>query len=122
MKWAMAHSPTMQEASVQGHQRAVLGIGYPRKYLSFCEGRLSPEIQSRVSVTPFDLAIAKSGPQPTRIVSVVIAVVAVVVDNAEIVIVVVIRGTKAPPHRRSHINRDTPNFFEVKFSILNLHS
>ena len=121
MKWAMAHSPTMQEASVQGHQRAVLGIGYPRKYLSFCEGRLSPEIQSRVSVTPFDLAIAKSGPQASRVVSVVVVDVAVVVDIAEVIVVVVIRGTQPPPHRRGHINRDTPNF-EVKFSTLNLHS
>ena len=77
--------------------------------------------KSRVSVTPFDLAIAKSGPHASRVVSVVIVVVAVVVDIAEIVIVVVIRGTQ-PPHRRGHINRDTPNFFEVKFSILNLHS
>ena len=79
--------------------------------------------KSRVSVTPFDLAIAKAGPHASRVVSVVIVVVAVVVDIAEIVIVVVIRGTQPPPHRRGHINRDTPNFFfEVKFSILNLHS
>jgi hypothetical protein len=78
--------------------------------------------KSRVSVTPFDLAIAKSGPHASRVASVVIVVVAVVVDIAEIVIVVVIRGTQPPPHRRGHINRDTPNFFEVKFSILNLHS
>jgi hypothetical protein len=68
--------------------------------------------KSRVSVTPFDLAIAKSGPHASRVVSVVIVVVAVVVDIAEIVIVVVvIRGTQPPPHRRGHINRDTPNFF-----------
>ena len=79
--------------------------------------------KSRASVTPFDLAIAKAGPHASRVVSVVIVVVvAVVVDIAEIVIVVVIRGTQPPPHRRGHINRDTPNFFEVKFSILNLHS
>ena len=76
--------------------------------------------KSRVSVTPFDLAIAKSGPHATRIVSVIVVVVAVRIDNEE-VIVVVIRGTQPPPHRRGHINRDTPNFFEVKFSIFRLH-
>ena len=58
--------------------------------------------KSRVSVTPFDLAIAKSGPHASRVASVVIVVVAVVVDIAEIVIVVVIRRTKAPPNRRGH--------------------
>ena len=50
---------------------------------------------------------------PVVLVAIVVVgiVVAVVVDIAEIVIVVVIRGTQPPPHRRSHINRDTPNFF-----------
>ena len=78
--------------------------------------------KSRVSVTPFDLAIAKSGPHARRVVSVVIVVVAAGVDTAESATAAVIRGTQPPPHRRGHINRDTPNFFEVKFSILNLHS
>ena len=56
--------------------------------------------KSRVSVTPFDLAIAKSGPHATRIVGVIVVVVAVRIDNEEVIVVVVIRGTKEPPHRR----------------------
>ena len=56
--------------------------------------------KSRVSVTPFDLAIAKSGPHATRIVSVIVVVVAVRIDNEEVIVVVVIRGTQEPPHRR----------------------
>ena len=56
--------------------------------------------KSRVSVTPFDLAIAKSGAHATRIVGVIVVVVAVRIDNEEVIVVVVIRGTKEPPHRR----------------------
>ena len=45
----------------------------------------------------------KAGPQPTRIIGIVIVVVAIRPDNNEIVVVIVIRGTKAPPNRqRTH--------------------
>jgi hypothetical protein len=56
--------------------------------------------KSRVSVTPFDLAIAKSGPHATRIAGVIGVAVAVRRDNEEVIVVAVIRGTKEPPHRR----------------------
>ena len=42
----------------------------------------------------------KAGPQPTRIIGIVIVAVAIRPDNNEIVVVIVIRGTKAPPNRR----------------------
>lgn len=77
--------------------------------------------KSRVSVTPFDLAIAKSGPHASRVASVVIVVVAVVVDIAEIVIVVVIRGTQPPPHRRGGAGVIIGYFAVTSFVIIILH-
>ena len=58
-----------------------------------------------------------------RIVSVVIVGVAVGVDIAEIVVVVVIRGTQPPPGRqgrpntKEHIFRNTPNNYLTLFAL-----
>lgn len=53
MKWDKAHSPTMQEASVQGHQRAVLGIETQGSTTPFTS--VVFHLKSRLpSVTTFD--------------------------------------------------------------------
>ena len=99
MKWVKARLPTMQEASVQGHQRAVLGIEI--------QGSISPftsvilHLKSRAFCYYIRPCIfAKSGPQSQRTIGIVIVVVAIRVDILEIIVVVVIRGTKPPPHRQ----------------------
>ena len=42
----------------------------------------------------------KAGPHTSTVIGIVIVVVAIRVDSLEIIVVVVIRGTKPPPHRQ----------------------
>lgn len=88
----------MQEASVQGHQRAVLGIE--------TQGSISPftsvilHLKSRAFCYYIRPCIfAKSGPQSQRTIGIVIVDCAIRSDTAEVIVVVVIRRTKAPPNR-----------------------
>ena len=103
----------MQAASVQKHQKAVLGFLHG-KYLSFRKGHSSH------IVTFFDHTISglRNRGETTGIPCVVVVRVAVRVDIAEIVGVVVIWRTHPPigssnneqKSRYDKINRDTPNF------------
>ena len=109
MKRDMARSPAMQEASVQGHQGAVLGI--------FTQGSVSPFASvvfhlGRIKPAPLlhlTSHKAKSGGHRRRPGGIIVVVVAARVDFAEIVIVVVVGGTEPRPHRHWSVVRYTPN-------------
>ena len=90
----------MQEASVREHQGAVLGIS--------TQGSISPftsvvfHLKTKIGSLLLHVTVyyAKSGPHTRRVVGVIVVVVASVrIDITEIIAVVVIRGTKPPPHR-----------------------
>ena len=42
----------------------------------------------------------KAGPHTSRVIGVIVIVVAIRIDITEVIVVVVIRGTKPPPHRQ----------------------
>ena len=76
------------------YQRAVSDFRH-RKYLSFRKGRSSP-VYSVTAIDPNHFWLTKSGGEPIGIPCVVVVGVAVRVHIAEVVAVVVIRGTLPP--------------------------
>ncbi len=80
---------------------AVLGI--------FTQGSISPftsvvfHLKTKAGSLLLHVTVyyAKSGPHTRRVVGVIVVVASVRIDITEIIAVVVIRGTKPPPHRPS---------------------
>ena len=60
----------------------------------------------------------KSGPQPTRIVSVIAAVGAISPNNHEIAIAEVKRRTKAPPNRRGQVGMFISNLAVTSLIVI----